>query len=248
MRLEYGKARVCENIEISNGIFKLAVERAISVKPIPGQFMMLRTTGFEPFLSRPISIHNADGKRLYFVFEVRGEGTRSISRLKKDEEIEILGPLGNGFQIENIKGRVAILTGGMGIAPMNYLAKSLMDCEADLYAGFRNEIYGVDSIKRYVNNVHISTEDGSVGSKGYVTEMLNPLEYDVVLCCGPEIMMKKVVQSCNDNNVPVYISMEKHMACGVGACLVCTCKTKEGNKRTCKDGPVFSGRDVIFDD
>jgi dihydroorotate dehydrogenase electron transfer subunit len=248
MRLEYRKTRVCENIEISNGIFKLAVEKSPVEKPVPGQFMMLRTAGYEPFLSRPISIHNADGEKLYFVFEVKGNGTRNLSRLKKDEEIEMLGPLGNGFQIENIKGRVAILSGGMGIAPMNYLAKSLMDCEIDLYAGFRNEIYGVDSIKRYVNNVNISTEDGSVGLKGYVTEMLNPLEYDVVLCCGPEIMMKKVVQSCNDKSVPVYISMEKHMACGVGACLVCTCKTKEGNKRTCKDGPVFSGRDVIFDD
>ncbi len=247
MQLEYRKTRVCENIEISNGIFKLAVEKLIGGKPIPGQFMMLRTTGFEPFLSRPISIHNADCEKLYFIFEVRGEGTRNLSKLKKDEEIEILGPLGNGFQIESIKGKVAILSGGMGIAPMNYVAKLLMDCEIDLYAGFRNEVYGVDSIKRYVNNVHITTEDGSIGTKGYVTEMLNPTEYDMVLCCGPEIMMKKVVQSCNDKNVPVYISMEKHMACGVGACLVCTCKTKEGNKRTCKDGPVFSGRDVIFD-
>jgi dihydroorotate dehydrogenase electron transfer subunit len=247
MQLEYRKAKVFENIEISKGIFKIAVEKSHGEKPVPGQFMMLRTAALEPFLSRPISIHDADDEKLYFVFEARGAGTRNLSRLGKNDEIEILGPLGNGFELESIRGKIAVLSGGMGIAPMNYLIKSLKGCEIDLYAGFRSEVYGIEGIRGYVNNVNISTEDGSVGTKGYIIEMLNPTEYDIVLCCGPEIMMKKVVQSCNDKSVPVYISMEKHMACGVGACLVCTCKTNEGNKRACKDGPVFSGRDVIFD-
>ena len=87
-----------------------------------------------------------------------------------------------------------------------------------------------------------------VGHKGYVTELFNPENYDVVLCCGPEIMMKKVVKMCKEKNVPVYVSMENHMACGVGACLVCTCKTKDGNKRTCKDGPVFLGEDIVIEE
>lgn len=247
MQLEYRKTKVCENIEISDGIFKIAVEKSLGEKPIPGQFMMLRTTALEPFLSRPISIHDADGEKLYFVFEARGEGTKNLSKLQKNEEIEILGPLGNGFAIENIRGKIAVLSGGMGIAPMNYLIKSLNDCEIDLYAGFRNEVYGIDEISKFVNNIYITTEDGSTGTKGYITEIFNSLDYNAVLCCGPEIMMKSVVGICKTQAVPVYISMEKHMACGVGACLVCTCKTNEGNKRTCKDGPVFSGRDVIFD-
>lgn len=247
MQPQYRKARIFENIEIANGIFKIAVERLKGDMPIPGQFMMLRTAAVEPFLSRPISIHDADEERLYFVFEARGLGTRNLSSVQKGDEIEILGPLGNGFDIDNIKGKAAVVAGGLGIAPMNYLIKSLKNCEIDLYAGFRSEVYGVDEVSGYVGNVYIATEDGSFGAKGYVTEVLKGLHYDVVLCCGPELMMKSVVEICRMKDIPVYISMEKHMACGVGACLVCTCKTNKGNKRTCKDGPVFSGGDVIFD-
>lgn len=247
MQSGYKKTRVCENIEISNGIYKLSVELGHGGKPMPGQFVMLRTAALEPFLSRPISIHDAAEDKLYFVFEARGLGTRNLGNLKKGDEVEILGPLGNGFAIENIKGKIAVLCGGLGIAPMNYLIKSLKNCEIDLYAGFRNKVYGLDGIDEYTKNSYITTEDGSLGTKGYVTDIFNTLEYNAVFCCGPEIMMKRVVEICKAQAVPVYISMEKHMACGVGACLVCTCKTNEGNKRTCKDGPVFSGRDVIFD-
>lgn len=247
MQLEYSKTRVCENTEISDGIFKLSVESKLGNKVVPGQFAMLRTAAIEPFLSRPVSIHDADDEKLYFVFEARGLGTRNLSSLKKGESIEILGPLGNGFAIENVRGKIAVLSGGLGIAPMNYLIKSLKNCEIDVYAGFRSQVYGMDEVGKYIKNSYITTEDGSSGIKGYVTDIFNTLEYNAVFCCGPEIMMKRVVEICKSQAVPVYVSMEKHMACGVGACLVCTCKTTEGNKRTCKDGPVFSGRDVIFD-
>ena len=117
----------------------------------------------------------------------------------------------------------------------------------DFYCGFRNKSYLIDEIKRYVTNINISTETGSEGHKGYVTDLFNPENYDVVLCCGPEVMMNKVIKMCNDKKVTLYVSMEKHMACGIGACLVCTCKTIIGNKRTCKDGPVFLGSEVIID-
>lgn len=247
MQLEYKKARVCENIEISNGIFRIAIQSKHAEKPVPGQFMMLRASAQEPFLSRPISIHDVGEEKLYFVFEARGLGTKNLSSLQNGDEIEILGPLGNGFAIDSIKGKVAVVSGGLGIAPMNYLIKSLMDCEIDLFAGFKNEVYGINEISEYIKNVYITTENGSVGTKGYITEVFNPIEYNTVLCCGPEPMMKAVAKICMEQYVPVYVSMEKHMACGVGACLVCTCKTNEGNKRTCKDGPVFSGWDVIFD-
>lgn len=247
MQLEYSKTRVCENIEISDGIFKLSVESKLGHKVVPGQFAMLRTAAIEPFLSRPVSIHDADDEKLHFVFEARGLGTKNLSSLKKGEGIEILGPLGNGFAIESIRGKIAVLSGGLGIAPMNYLIKSLKNCEIDVYAGFRSQVYGMDEVGEYIRNLYITTEDGSTGIKGYVTDIFNTLEYNAVFCCGPEIMMKRVVEICRSQAVPVYVSMEKHMACGIGACLVCTCKTTEGNKRTCKDGPVFSGRDVIFD-
>jgi dihydroorotate dehydrogenase electron transfer subunit len=94
--------------------------------------------------------------------------------------------------------------------------------------------------------MYITTESGSEGTKGYVTDIFSPLDYNAVICCGPEVMMKKVVDICNRCATPVYVSMEEHMACGVGACLVCTCKTTKGMKRTCKEGPVFSGREVVL--
>ena len=118
----------------------------------------------------------------------------------------------------------------------NNTAKSI-----DVYAGFRDEVYLIDEFKKYSDNVNVATNTGNYGTKGFVTDILNTENYDTVLCCGPEIMMKKVIEMCKETNTKVYVSMEKHMACGVGACLVCTCKTKDGNKRTCKDGPVFDG-------
>lgn len=247
MQLEYRKARVFENTEIADGIFKIAVEKSGEAMPKPGQFMMLRSSAVEPFLSRPISIHDADDKCLYFVFEARGLGTKLLSTVQRGSEIEILGPLGNGFDIANMKGKAAVVAGGLGIAPMSYLIKALKNCQVDLYAGFRSEVYGIDDIRKYVDKLYISTEDGSIGAKGYVTEVFKGGQYDAVLCCGPEPMMRSIVEICREQNLLNFVSMEKHMACGVGACLVCTCKTKEGNKRACKDGPVFSGRDVIFD-
>ena len=111
----------------------------------------------------------------------------------------------------------------------------------DLYAGFRDEVYLIEEIKEYADEVFLTTNTGKYGHKGFVTDVLKPEDYDVVLCCGPEIMMKKVIEMCKEKNVKIQVSMEKHMACGVGACLVCTCKTKDGHKRTCKDGPVFDG-------
>ena len=121
------------------------------------------------------------------------------------------------------------------------LRQNRCDVKMDLYAGFRDDIYLIDEIKEYVDETYISTNTGKHGHKGFVTEILDLDKYDTVLCCGPEIMMKRVVEMCKEKQVKVYVSMEKHMACGVGACLVCTCKTKDGNKRTCKDGPVFDG-------
>ena len=118
------------------------------------------------------------------------------------------------------------------------------DMKLDLFAGFRDDIYLIDKLNDYVNECNVSTNSGKHGHKGFVTDLLKAEEYDTVLCCGPEIMMKKVVDMCKKAGTKVYVSMEKHMACGVGACLVCTCKTKDGNKRTCKDGPVFDGNYV----
>lgn len=238
--------KVKENIEIAPGIFKLTVKGDFQARP--GQFYMLKAWEEGLILPRPISVHDVDGQGISFLYAVAGKGTKVLSKLKENDEVNIMGPLGNGFEVENIKGKVAVVAGGIGIAPMNYLVKSLKDCKIDLYAGFREFSYSVGELEEYINSVHISTETGKIGYKGFVTDLLKPEEYDLVLCCGPEVMMKKVVGMCTKKKVEVYISMENRMACGIGACLVCTCKTKEGNKRTCKDGPVFNGKDLVFND
>ncbi|MCY6369682.1 dihydroorotate dehydrogenase electron transfer subunit [Clostridium ganghwense] len=236
---------VIENKEISSEIFKLKVKGNFEAKP--GQFYMVKCWEDGPFLPRPISVHDVEEDGITFLYAVVGKGTKLFSKLKVNDKIQIIGPLGNGFDKEKIKGKVAVVSGGIGIAPLNYLIKELKECEIDLYCGFRDEVYGVGSLNKYTNNVKISTENGSVGHKGYVTELLKPEEYDMVICCGPEVMMQKVAKMCLDKDVEVYVSMENRMACGIGACLVCTCKTKDGNKRTCKDGPVFNGRDLVLD-
>lgn len=238
--------KVKENIEIAPGIFKLTVKGYFQAKP--GQFYMLKAWGRELILPRPISVYDIDEQGISFLYAAVGKGTKILSKLKEDDEVKIMGPLGNGFEVENIKGKVAIIAGGIGIAPMNYLVKELKECEIDLYAGFREFSYSLEGFEKYVNSVQVSTETGNIGYKGFVTNLVKVEKYDLVICCGPEVMMKKVVDMCIKEKVEVYISMENRMACGVGACLVCTCKTKEGNKRTCKDGPVYNGKDLVFND
>lgn len=236
---------VYENIQIADGLFRLTIKGEFSAKP--GQFYMLRCPNKEPLLPRPISINYLDDESISFLYQVSGEGTKILSKLKQGDELNLMGPLGNGFDIDKINGKVAIVAGGIGIAPMLYTAKNLKHCDVHVYAGFRDKTYILDEFKEYVKDIKISTETGTEGHKGYVTDLFNAESYDVVLCCGPEIMMNKIIKVCNEKKVPLYVSMEKHMACGVGACLVCTCKTKHGNKRTCKNGPVFLGEEIVLD-
>lgn len=241
--LKYSKEEIFNNVKINDSIFKIVIKGKFSGKP--GQFFMVRGWGNEPLLSRPISIHNIDEESIEFMYQIVGEGTKALSKLKGGDKVEITGPLGNGFDIEKIKGKVAIVAGGIGVAPMNCLIKSLKGCDVTAYYGFRSDVFSIDGIKDFVSDLKISTEDGSVGYKGYITDIFMPEKYDLVLCCGPEIMMNKVIDMCKEKNTMIYVTLEKHMACGIGACLVCTCKTKDGNKRTCVDGPVFNGFDLL---
>ena len=243
--MNFTSAKVLSNNMISEGIYKIILGGEFQGRP--GQFYMLRAWEEEPVLSRPISIENMDNKSITFLYQVVGKGTKIFSQLKVEDTLNIQGPLGNTFPVENLFGRIGIITGGIGIAPMELVVKSLKAESVDFHCGFRNKSYLIEEIKEYVTNINISTETGSEGYKGYVTDLFKPENYDVVLCCGPEVMMNKVIKMCNDKKIPLYVSMEKHMACGIGACLVCTCKTINGNRRTCKDGPVFLGSEVILD-
>ena len=244
MQEGYRKGIIHSNTEIVTNIYEMKVSIDLDALGSPGQFYMLRGwEGLDPFLPRPISICDISNSMVTFLYEVRGKGTNIIAKLKSGEKLELLGPLGNGFDLD-VTGRIAIISGGIGIAPMIYTMKRL-DNPIDFYCGFRDEVYYVDEIQKYVDNLYITTEDGSLGHKGFVTELFIPEKYDRVMVCGPIPMMKKVVEMCQDK-VPVSISMESRMACGVGACLGCSIKTTSGMKRVCKEGPIFSGEEVVF--
>lgn len=246
MAITYRNAKIISNQEIIDGIYKMVVEDKSEIKA--GQFYMLKYKGAATLLPRPISICEKNDDTLTFLYAVVGKGTKEFANLKENDEIALTGPLGNGFDLSKNYGKVALVSGGIGTAPMLELAKELRAKNKneviDLYAGFRDDVFLLDNFEGYVNNINITTNTGKYGHKGFITEILKPEDYDTVLCCGPEVMMKAVIEMCKAKNVKIYVSMEKHMACGVGACLVCTCKTKDGNKRTCKDGPVFDGYSV----
>lgn len=249
-KLDYVKCKVSQNTNIKDNVYQIEFKGQFKGKP--GQFYMLRAWDKEPLLSRPISINYLDDEKIVFLYQVVGNGTEKLSLLKENDEVKLMGPLGNGFNIDDIHGKVAIICGGIGIAPMQYLAKTLREksseknMELDLYAGFKKETYILDRFDDFVDSTYYSLENGKNKNIGFITDVFHPQLYDTVLCCGPEPMMVKVVKMCREKSVPVYVSMENHMACGVGACLVCTCKTNQGNKRTCCDGPVFLGEDLVL--
>lgn len=243
MSITYRKSKVLSNEKVIDNIYKMVCEDGNDIKA--GQFYMLKLEGSKTLLPRPISICKKDDNKITFVYAVVGEGTKEFSRVRSGEEISLTGPLGNGFNLEQDLGKVALVSGGIGTAPMVQVARNIRERypeeKIDVFAGFRDNIFLTEELEKYADNVNITTNTGKHGHKGFVTEIFKPEDYDTVLCCGPEVMMKAVISMCKEKNVKIFVSMEKHMACGVGACLVCTCKTKDGNKRTCKDGPVFDG-------
>ena len=211
----------------------------------PGQFVHVKC-GEGLLLRRPISVctcySDEPSDLLTIVFEVRGEGTDWLARRPVGHSLDVLGLAGNGFTMKP-EGRYLLVGGGIGTAPLLQLAAELaaQGVDVDLYAGFRDEPYRVDAFSAACRSVHIATDSGRHGHHGFVTDLLDPAKYTAVCTCGPEIMMEKVAKMCLRAGVRVYVSREAKMACGVGACLGCTCKSKNGGVSVCKDGPVFEG-------
>lgn len=240
------KSKILHNKLVSERIYKLVMKYDCNNDEIkPGQFFMLKTLDNSFLLPRPISINDADQDTVTFLYRVEGTGTTTISKMITGEEIQAFGPLGNGFDISRINGKIAVVGGGIGIAPLLYLVKKLGK-RADVFLGYKDNVYISEEFQKYACNTVVVTEDGSIGHKGFVTDYINYEEYAAVITCGPEIMMKKIVERCRDNNVKCYVSLERRMACGLGACLGCAVETVNGNKRACKDGPVFSSEELML--
>ncbi|MDR2502095.1 MAG: dihydroorotate dehydrogenase electron transfer subunit [Oscillospiraceae bacterium] len=230
--------------------------RSLSVRwaekpPKPGQFVNIRADG--AFLRRPISVCDYFDGTLTVVFEVRGEGTRALAQCVPGQLLDVLGPLGQGFQLPK-SGDVLLVGGGAGSAPMLCAAKALSG-RASVILGFRGAEHVVldREIADAAREVYITTNDGSRGFKGFPTLLMPELlkkPYAAVFVCGPRPLMKAVAQIAKDFGIPCQVSLEERMACGVGACLVCVCKTRENGaetmRRICSDGPVFDAAEVIW--
>lgn len=230
-------AKIIENIDVCKDYFILRTD--LDVKIYPGQFFMLRAWESYPTLSRPISIYDVtDG--VDFLIEKRGEGTKILENLKKGDEIKLFGPFGNAFYA-NVD-EVALVGGGVGVAPFHYLIKKIQklkpSSKVTLYIGEREELELENAFKDI--NCDIKIKKG-----GFITDIIDFESHDLIYTCGPEIMMKKVVELAKDHDITTYVSLEKRMGCGVGACLSCSCETKRGRRRSCKEGPIFKGSDLI---
>ena len=239
--------------------------------PKGGQFFLIKPERTSVFLGRPLSVAGWDagaaGKPgiLHFVIALRGRGTMELSNMKPGEKAFLTGPLGKGWAEAlgeiNAAKKLAFIGGGAGVAPLACYAKEPGNQNHDFYAGFRGPSFGLDGLlplkesspkesspsKEPARSIIIASEDGTEGKKGRIPDYFKPDSYDAVLCCGPEPMLKAVAEKCKAASVPCFVSLERRMACGVGACLGCTVKTRDGNKRCCADGPVFNAEDIIFD-
>ncbi len=238
--------------------------------PVPGQFVMIRPAGGDgPLLSRPLSIYqfhrNQDHAILEFLYRVVGRGTELLSRLTPAAEMHILGPLGRGFRIEKTRTHRILLAGGMGVAPITFLAQYLKGQvagkdELKICLGAKNcaEIVGVERIKDMPGSLNIATDDGSLGSCGLVTDLLPDFTQGcdprktMIYACGPMAMLKALAEQLAPTGIPCQVSIEERMACGVGACLGCAVtvhdrRGKRVKKSVCKDGPVFNIEDICWD-
>ena len=235
--------------------------------PKAGQFFLLRPQRSAVFLARPLTValwsfHGDSGSDglvqasesgiLKFVIAIRGKGTQELAHFRTGEKAFLTGPLGRGWLdvSRSMPGRIALISGGVGIAPLACLAQELSAIDSnvqggvvDFFAGFRNKPYGLENIK--ANKITISSEDGSEGLKGYITDFFVPDSYDMVFSCGPEPMLISIAEKCKSAAVKCFISLERHMACGTGACLGCTVETRSNNQRCCSEGPVFNAEDIF---
>ena len=249
------KTTVVSQTIIAENVYDLLLETDLAMDVRPGQFVGVYPNNASTLLPRPISICEADKerKRLRLVYRVLGKGTEEFASYHSGDTLDVIGVLGNGFPLEKADGKsVFIIGGGIGIPPMLQLTKELKS-DKKIVLGYRNENVCLLEEFSHYGKVYIATEDGSVGSKGNVMDAIweNGLSADIIMACGPLPMLRAIKQYAADNNIEAYISLEERMACGVGACLGCVCKTKEvdhhshvNNARICTDGPVFEASEV----
>ena len=239
-------------------IYSMWLQTEAASEAKPGQFISMYTNDGSKLLPRPISICEIDktAGRLRVVYRVTGKdtGTEGFSKMSAGDTVPVIGPLGNGFPYEKAEGkRVFLMGGGIGVPPILELAKQMKCEKKQILAGYRDAQTFLREEFEQNGELYISTEDGSVGTKGNVMDAIreNGLTADMIFACGPTPMLRAIKTYAEENGIECYISLEERMACGIGACLACVCQSKEidshshvHNKRICKDGPVFLSTEV----
>ena len=247
------QAPVLENSLLNPGVFQLVVKAPkIAAQCVPGQFVMLRLTRLaDPLLRRPISIAGADALTgtLTLICRVVGHGTELLSTIKAGDQLDIMGPLGRGFDLSC--ERPLLVGGGIGLAPLLYVAASFCPRPVEVLAGGRtfDEMFWLALFQETCREVHVTTDDGSLGVCGTcvdaLPEVLKNGRYDMVLTCGPRPMMRRVAEEAGKLGIRTQVSLEEHMGCGLGVCRSCTCSAADGaTRQVCKDGPVFWAEEV----
>ena len=237
--------KVLSNKEIAKNTYECVLEGDIGDITSPGQFVNIKLDGF--YLRRPISVCDAEGGRLTLIYKVVGEGTEKMASTRPSAEWQILTGLGNGYDLEKSGSSPLLVGGGAGIPPMFMLCKELMKRgkKPTVILGFNTEkeVFYKEEFTKLGAEVIIATADGSVGVRGFVTDAMKGLSYTHFYTCGPEPMLKAVYAASETSG---QFSFEERMGCGFGACMGCSCKTKYGNKRICRDGPVLVKEEIIW--
>ncbi len=236
---------VVSNERLAENVYKMILSGDTSAVTAPGQFINIKVEPF--YLRRPISVFDCEDGRLSIIYKVVGAGTEKMSKMEKGTELDCLSGLGNGFDISVSGENPVVIGGGAGVPPLYYLAKKLIQNGKTVTAvlGFNkaDEIFAKEDFEKLGVKTVITTADGSYGIKGFVTDALKNMDYSYFYACGPEPMLKAL---CDKTKTSGQLSFEERMGCGFGACMGCSCETKYGSKRICRDGPVLVKEEIVW--
>jgi dihydroorotate dehydrogenase electron transfer subunit len=256
-RPELERAIVIANDRVAEGVGLAVVEAPRAAASVqPGQFVHLRIArGADFILRRPFSVHRATGERIEILYQVLGRGTRALAEIERGADMDLIGPLGHGWEVPEDAAHALLVAGGLGAAPMGMLVEELAarGVAVTVAQGAPNaeRLVARELFEAHARRVEIATDDGSAGQRGFVTMLAEGLiaddRPDVVYACGPEAMQRIVAAQAAEVGVSCQVSLERLMACGVGACLSCVVSTTDGRKRACVDGPVFDAERVLWD-
>ena len=236
--------KVESNEKIAKRVYKMVLSGDTSAITRPGQFINIKVP--DKYLRRPISVCDFDAETVTVIYKVVGEGTKIMSEMEKGTSLDVLTGLGNGFDAGKSGDRPLLIGGGVGVPPLYNLAKKLEDegKSVTVILGFNtsDEVFLKEEFEK-IATVYLTTADGSEGQKGFVTDAMDGIDYDYIYTCGPQAMLRAVYDKAKTGG---QFSFEERMGCGFGACMGCSCKTKYGAKRICKDGPVLEKEEIIW--